>query len=403
MHKYSKNIILSISIAAFFILLFLGLHQVSISIAFLIIVSLVISFKNKTLKFNLNKSLLLLILFYLIHVIGVFYTKNKSASNFDLEVKLSLILFPLLFLFNKELFIKNYKLILNIFFYTSSFFAILLILRSLYIFSISFDSSKIFYTNFSIFLHPSYYSMYNVLAIIIGIKLFNIENKRTKILYAFLISFNIISVFFSQSKSGIISLVLIISYLLITYLNSISKRALYLSILSIIILGVLLINYNSRIKKMVKIISTYQKVLDKPNDDNYIESTGYRILSWNAALKVIKNNPIIGVGTGDIKDELFKEYKELNYLKNLNENMNVHNQVLETWLGQGFIGFSILLLLFIIAFINSRKRNNYLLQSYLIMLFLNLLFESILNTQAGTIFFGFFYPFLVLNEDNIIS
>ena len=65
---------------------------------------------------------------------------------------------------------------------------------------------------------------------------------------------------------------------------------------------------------------------------------------------------------------------------------------------QGIIGLFILLLMFIIPFIDAIKQKNIVLQTFLILMFLNFLFESMLNTQAGTIFFGFFYSILVIHK-----
>ena len=52
-------------------------------------------FKNKFNTLFKNKLALLFISFYLMHVFGLLYTKNIDSGLFDLQVKFSLFVFPL--------------------------------------------------------------------------------------------------------------------------------------------------------------------------------------------------------------------------------------------------------------------------------------------------------------------
>ena len=395
-----KSALLPIVISIFFILLFMGLHQISYSILFIIIIGLRYSFEQKLLFFTYNKSLLLILIFFLIHIISILYSSNKGIAFFDIEVKLSIFLFPILFLFTNRYFTKIYIITLKLFFFISSFFSTLLLLIALVNIINGGTIHDITYSNFSILLHPSYFAIYNVFAIIIGTSLTKQTNKQNKLLYNISQVLIITSIFFSNSKSGILSLLIISLYISIKYLYNKSKVVTILSIIFILIISIYTVNTNSRLKTMLNVTSNYKEIINNPN--TYKESTGLRILSWNAAINLIKQNPIVGVGNGDIKPELFKEYEHLGYNKNIEIKMNVHNQFLETWLGQGIIGLIIMMLMFIIPFLSAIKEKDYVLQSFLILIFINFLFESILNTQAGTIFFGFFYSLLVTKE-NIIS
>lgn len=51
--------------------------------------------KNKLNLFFKNRLALLFVLFYLIHIVGLFYTKNMNAGLFDIQVKLSILIFPI--------------------------------------------------------------------------------------------------------------------------------------------------------------------------------------------------------------------------------------------------------------------------------------------------------------------
>ena len=69
-----------------------------------------------------------------------------------------------------------------------------------------------------------------------------------------------------------------------------------------------------------------------------------RIVNWKAALSLIEDNFWFGVGTGDAIEQLNTK-RDVNWFPGL-EHYNVHNQYLETWLRIGFVGFLSLLSLF---------------------------------------------------------
>jgi len=394
-----KDIIFPIITGALFIFLFFGLHQISYVIAFFALISLFISIKNKRLNYRYNKSLFLILFFYIIHVVGVLYSTNKDIAAFDVEIKLSLFIFPLLMLFVADLIVKNYNNILRLFFIIISLFSLSLLVNAIINFINTKNINDVIYTNFSVLLHPSYFAMYLIFAMIVSFYAYKKVICKSIIIPIISIFINIMALLFSDSKSGYVGAILVFLYLLISLLYKKSKLYTVISVFILLILGVVLVKTNQRLQIMLNVTENYNKIINNPN--TYKESTGLRILSWNATIDAIKENPIFGVGTGDIKPVLLKKYEDLNYQKNIEIKMNVHNQFLETWLGQGVVGFILLLLVFIIPFIEAIKRKNIILQAFLLLVFINFLFESMLNTQAGTIFFGFFYSFLVVvnNED----
>ena len=98
-----------------------------------------------------------------------------------------------------------------------------------------------------------------------------------------------------------------------------------------------------------------------------------------------KNNLFFGVGTGDYNDELIAYNKSKNNQGVVKEELNSHNQFLNTSVQLGMIGLIVLLMLFISSFLNSEKQ---LWQTLvLFVLFLNFLVESFIETQAGIVLF----------------
>jgi O-antigen ligase len=81
-----------------------------------------------------------------------------------------------------------------------------------------------------------------------------------------------------------------------------------------------------------------------------------------------------------------------------NEQLNSHNQFLQTFLALGLPGILLLLSLFVFPIINSLKTKNYILFCFLVIVFLNFLTESMLETISGVVFFAFFYSLLIANS-----
>ena len=127
-----------------------------------------------------------------------------------------------------------------------------------------------------------------------------------------------------------------------------------------------------------------QIILDSQHSDS-------RYSIMNANLSVIKQNPIGGVGAGDVVDQLSKEYdKEI-------PNSNVvspHNQFMDTLMATGIIGLVLLLIMLVLPFIQAVRDRNYLQLVFVVIIIVCALTESILERQMGLYFFCLFMGIL---------
>ena len=137
-------------------------------------------------------------------------------------------------------------------------------------------------------------------------------------------------------------------------------------------------------------------------ENNTSESTAERLLIWKSSLSIIKHNFLFGVGTGDVKDRLMAEYKK-RYISNAYlHRLNAHNQYFQTFIAIGFFGFIILIVSLVFPAFVSIKNRNILYLLFLFLISFNFLFESMLERQAGVVFYAFFnslmFYFTVGNE-----
>jgi O-antigen ligase len=119
-------------------------------------------------------------------------------------------------------------------------------------------------------------------------------------------------------------------------------------------------------------------------------STNIRINIWSNAVQLISRNLFFGVGTGDIKEELVKVYTENHYEYGIRERISPHNQFLHTGVILGIIGVAILLLQLVVPAWLAFKYREWLYFFFLAVIFLNCLTESMLEREAGILFFTAF-------------
>lgn len=331
-----------------------------------------------------NKYFYLSISLYLLYLIGSFYSSNAKNTEFELVQKLSLILLPVLFF--SEVSLEN-----NFVFTVKKSFILGCILGSIICLLNAFlhyyhsrNADYFFYANFSKIMHPSYYAMYLNFACAIlilekGVFKSPFFSNLTLLFFVFIIVL-------LSSKSGVITLFFILIFKLILY--TIQKKK-YLK--SAIISGIFILLIGSFIFSFPQSTSRLHQMYEALNsDDEGFNSTTGRISIWKNSLQVIAKNSVLGVGTGDAKDEILKHYQLKNENELYSKKLNSHNQFLQTTIAIGLPGLVLLLLLLGVPLFLFYKQLDFSAVIFVLLMIFNFLFESMLETQAGVIFFSFF-------------
>ena len=359
--------------------------------------------------------------FFLLHILSLIYSADLQVGLFDLEVKLSLFLIPL-FLFGSES-LKVTKNRNNVFyaFIIGLFLASMICYLSALYNSISLlvsnenDVTPFYlllnpfqYKSFSLFHHPSYFAMYLTVGITIILYLLDHKESYSKKYFrslVFLIVFFVVTVFLLSSRAGILSLLFIFIVWLFYKTKSFRIKNKYLirsvSLISLIIVFIAVLYFGDRfsyVKKEIKDFRTAENV----ENVNW-GSISIRLQIWHYALHIIKDKPVLGVGTGDVKIELKKLANDDGISQIGALNLNVHNQFLETWIGIGLVGFLLLVLIILLPVL---VESNLFLKLIAVIIAVNFIFESMLNRLGGVAFFSFFYclsVYSIKNESIIIN
>lgn len=352
---------------------------------------------RRTLRAKRGRAFLLFFaLFYLLHLVGMLHTHYLEQGWFDLEVKMSLFIFPLMFLtldldrwpirWRHRLlaaFVSGVTLSMLVSFAIASW--------NMYADG---DNAWFFYTRLSVFHHPAYMAMYLNFAIVICLGfIFHKElplSSGRQFLGYLLIVFFMLSVVLLSSKAGILGLIVVLFFTMI-YLVFRQRRVLYgiLSFgvaLTLLYTLILLFPFSrDRIDRAAQSIDSAETL-----DPSSRESTAERLLVWEAALELSTEHFFTGVGTGDVVEELILIYKEKGISAAAEGRLNAHNQFLQTHLGLGLIGSLVLLLMILLPLAEALRKDDYFYAIFLLLFGFNLLFESMLQVQAGVIYYAFF-------------
>lgn len=341
-------------------------------------------------KLTWKNPMIYLFAFFLAHWVGLLNTSNFSFAFMDIGMKASFVIFPVLFIiFPVQVSWDKFR----------KAFILGALASILIAFSIAtmkyLENGKIWMFRdkyLAHWMHRSYWSAYLNIALLFLLQEW-LNAKRFKLLYLFPIVLFLVTIILLGSKIMLLGMVIVF---LAVLLNWIWKTKSYLLGLSVFVAGTAIIAsvfyFTPSVANRLKgTIETFSK--PKEIDVTSTESNISRILMWETAVELIKENPISGVGTGDIKDALKQRNIEKGYTGVAEANLNAHSQFLNTQLALGILGsLSLLFVLISSLAIKNKIINNYSFEKSLIisLFIISLSVESFLEIQAGIIPFAFF-------------
>lgn len=351
---------------------------------------------------------ILYVIFYIINIVGFLYSKNKANGFAELQIKFSILLIPLLFAFSNKLIHRNLKKIL-LSFITGVFIASIICYFIAFYNSLNFDDGKFSfiahspgspwdsyfaYARLSFIIHPSYFSMYIVFSIAIILSSFFKNSvipgvkSTTRIL---LIIFFTLTLFLISSRAGLFTwFAITILFFIKLFIKKVKLWQKWFALFLMILIIGLFINIVTKGNRF-RTIKTELETVNHADEETHLASVALRLVVWKNAIRVIKKNPMFGVGTGNVEKKLYENLDDISLNQARKMNLNVHNQFLETWMEQGIFALFLLLAIMFYPVFSKKFPNSHLFIYLTIIIFINFLFESMLNRINGVAFFAFFY------------
>lgn len=131
------------------------------------------------------------------------------------------------------------------------------------------------------------------------------------------------------------------------------------------------------------------------------EVNGYSVIMrayfFGNAWNVFKQNPLLGVGTGDIVDEEQRQYFLEDAPLTQEYRLHAHNQIISFLAAFGIIGFVFVILSIYFPLGYKQLRQNYFYMVFIVIITLSMLNEDTFETQAGVSLFAVFNTMLIFS------
>jgi O-antigen ligase len=328
-----------------------------------------------------------MLLFYFLHVAGLLWSDNIKFGLFDLQIKLSLLIAPVFFYTTLSIGNVGRSALLRL--YSIGVIAAFLVCV---IRAASWNEAPypFTYREFSWFMHPGYFSMHLCMAL--GIFTENLINRKlidsVFWFYLFCVIMMLTGMVLLSSKAGFIVGFMILIIQLMRWLRMYpdKKNLTYIVLIALAVMASLQI----RDSKLSERFGQLLEAAGSESVSSEYNSTTIRITAWRASWDLIKSAPLQGYGTGDIKDVLVEYYGDHKLVELEDQGINPHNQFFQTWLALGITGLVLLCIIIFSIFRIAFMRNDMTALFLGMILFINMLVESVIEVEAGVMFFAVF-------------
>jgi O-antigen ligase len=205
------------------------------------------------------------------------------------------------------------------------------------------------------------------------------------------------------------NVLIITSFVLVYYVFRLLKKLWVRAIVaaSILLALTIAININPFLKRQWKELTNFSETNKIPldQDSSLGKSWGgwqLREAIWKCTWDIIKQHPVLGVGTGDTQDSLQAAYERRKfYFASRYNRYNTHNQYLQETVTHGFLGLSVFLFSLIMPFFakiaTEDKRVYYL---FIFCFAFICLTDTPLELNKGIVWYSFFNALIFFKSYN---
>lgn len=380
------------------------------NIVFGILIVYVLFGQKVQLNFKINY--LIPILFYIVMVLSLIWSIDKSATIKALSKEIYFLIIPLIFIFknrntpfSKDLFYKIFASFLSV-------VALFYIIMGVFNFIKFDDISYLVYhdTNYDskglvpYKVNAIYMSWFSLLAIFATFKS-KFKNQTKTLLIGILTLF----MFLLSSKNVIVTFLFLLAiYLFVTYKKSVKIQIKFIHLIPIIFVSSFALynvvnRYNDELNKILDTDFYYYNGVrhvglksifndsEKYTPNDYFSGIIFRIYQYATFKKIIiDENKYLGVGLNAVQPQIQKVMQNDNLYEGY-FTMNFHNQYLQITAELGLLGLLLMVWMIIELFYIAIRDRNFLAFCFTVSSFSLFLTESIFSRQRGILFFIVMY------------
>ena len=353
-----------------------SLEASNVLIALLFVEAIIRFISNKTtFRVATRPILSVYLLLFIIYVFSGVYSENRDWYIFEIEKKLGLLILPLSF-FVITISKNQKRNLLTVFAFSTVFWLIFCLILSFF---------KVYQTNDFSYLYMDklaawidmlrvYFSLYIFFSLIILWHDY-VDSRGNKALVLMSMLLCVLGMFLFMSRIQLPVLFLFLCILMFQYFKN--KGLLVSGILSLVALVSI---FAGLIYFIQPLNQQFLGAIEKfhPKHAYTLDANGFneRLIFWKCSVELIKENLLLGVGIGDLYEELSTCYVNIG-LPRLNR-FNCHNQYLQIWLSIGIIGFVTFISLLVFHFKRAFRSKDIIYLAFLVVICLGFLTESLL-------------------------
>jgi O-antigen ligase len=335
---------------------------------------------------------------YWVHVFGLINTANLPHGFSLLEKKLALMAFPIMLLISplneKQIRVILLTLLGGVFVSSAiCYYKSAQIIISEHLPWTSFISNELFQNFFfsiHVPIHPAYLSNLLFLSIVFIIIYFKTFSPLVKILSVILIAFYSLTILILMARASIISI--FVAGLALFVFKAVETKKLSVLIAGVLIfvtLGISSFYFLPNLKN--RVMDSFRNYREMVKSDDQINSVPIHAKIWHCAMNSNSGvNVLVGHGTGDERDVLKVCYETNGWHEISKYSSDSHNEYLSSFVRHGVIGVIIWIACLAYGFYAAISSKNIAYLSFLIIISLGALSESILRGQVSLLTYAFF-------------
>jgi O-antigen ligase len=390
----------------------MSIGMIVVGIQFFLKPDIKVTFKD----FIKDKKLLYISLIFFLYLISGLYSSDKNYYIERITLKLPFLFMPLGFAALKEM-PKRYFLhvllvfILLVFFvslgstvnFILNYTAIIENYKSAKVIPVLFEINHIRYSlMMALAIFSAFYLFYNRYFI------FNVKTERT--LFLIMGIFIFLFLHLLSVRSGLLAFYLSLFVMIVSYIITKKKYRNGIVLLALLIVTPLLMyvalpTIRNKVDYMILDISKFMSEETKTkqrNVNNYSDTN--RLVSITLGIELGNKSPFIGLGVGDVKNEIFKAY-ETDYPKVRQERRLIpHNQFVFVYMAVGGIGLLLFCFFSFYPFFSSKDSySGFLFLVHNTIFISSYMSEATLENQLGVCLFITFYliTYFIDRETNV--
>jgi O-antigen ligase len=347
--------------------------------------------------------------FYVWYIIGASYSVNSPEAWRLIVLKITLFLWPLAFGSLSKLSLKHLKMVLYAFvlaMFVSSFVCVIL---SFVDYLELRDWNRLFGNDLAQwrFLPNHYFGMYTSFAILIlAFDLLQANAREDSFKTAKILLLVYFSIFLIMLSVRIQLVALPIALFVLFFTSDVGRsqkvKFVRIGLSSLVLFAIAVAVFPDSRRRVIETaheIRSFEKVVDN-------KQTNHRVYIWREGVEVIKEDVLIGKGTGSEDQYLAKRLDKIDARFWDGSNVyflsrggyNYHNQFLQGFASSGVLGLIFIVGMFGISLYHSIRKRQGLVSAWLALCLISFSTESMLERQAGVMFFGFFFGLLIINQ-----